>query len=129
MKHGRGPSSRRAVWARATKEHRRRLRQGLGPLSTLRVAPVTRNRYSKACVAFSVFVQLRALVLVCLPDVDSALAAHIEELWEAGEPRCLANEALAAVQYYLFRARHNLKCSWSINNAWGGTSFPRVRFL
>ena len=119
-----GPESGRAVARGVSQAHRKALRNRLGPLSCLRVAPGTRRRYAKAYAAFSSFVAARSITLRSIGDVDASLALYVESLWEEGEPKPNASDTVASLQYYLPSCKHRLPLSWSLIGAWGRHELP-----
>ena len=62
----------------ATRADRQKARARLGPLTSLRVAPQTRNRYARAWLRFRHFCWERQLEVSTVSAFDMALAYYIE---------------------------------------------------
>ena len=108
----------------ATRADRKKARARLGPLTSLRVAPQTRNRYARAWLRFRHFCWERQLEVSTVSAFDMALAYYIECLWQEGEPKPWSADAVAAAQYYVPCLKRSLNLSWSLCSAWNRLELP-----
>ena len=82
------------VESRAERQRQRSL------LETLQVADNTRRRYVVAYARLAEFVFCMGLLLSKFEALDEAAAAYVEELWQSGDPKLWANDALASLHFY-----------------------------
>ena len=83
----------------STKAERARQRRSLGPLRNLTVQPATKIRYDLALKRLLAWMRdCRMLFPSSAEQVDGALCAYLEELWETGESKARAGDTLAALQ-------------------------------
>ena len=81
----------------ASLAQRKSSRAKLGPLTSHRVAPRTRNRF---CQAYGRFVEVLFtlfLMLSCVDDFDLLLHTYVQHLWGEGDTRCWANDCIAGI--------------------------------
>ena len=114
----------RGLVRRATRADRKKARSKLGALTSLRIAPQTRNRYARAWLRFRQFCAERQLVVTSVSAFDMALAFYIESLWQEGEPKPWSADAVAAAQYYVPCLKRSLNLSWLLCSAWNRMQLP-----
>ena len=90
----------RARLTAATRAGRQRTRQHLGKLSSLRVSSNTHRRYVLAYIRLGEWLADAGVLPLqnCLA-MDKAMSAYVETLWEEGDPKCWASDALASLQF------------------------------
>ena len=108
----------------ASRADRKKARAKLGALTSLRIAPQTRNRYARAWLRFRHFCFERDLTISSVSAFDMALAFYIECLWQEGEPKPWSADAVAAAQYYVPCLKRSLNLSWSLCSAWNRMELP-----
>ena len=96
----------------ATRADRKKARARLGPLTSLRIAPQTRNRYALAWLQFRQFCFERELEITSASAFDMALAYYVLSLWQEGEPKPWSADAVAAAQYYVPCFKRSFNLSW-----------------
>ena len=90
--------------------------------------PITETRYATAFNAFHRYLKLHFADLPSIyEELDRALGAYIEELWEDGSPKGLASYTIAAVEHFIPSSRKCLAVSWRLVAAWGALSSRHVR--
>eukprot|EP00971_Amphidinium_carterae_P199666 3962999-Amphidinium_carterae.2 len=114
----------RLVCAANTVRQRVVQRAPLGRLTDHLVQPATLKRYRYAYAAFLAWLNLCGLRLVWEPiALDRVLALYLEHLWESGQSRGLAGDAISAVQFY-GRLRRCFPHSWRLWNTWAKLELP-----
>jgi hypothetical protein len=108
----------------ATRADRKKARAKLGPLTSLRIAAQTRNRYAQAWLRFRHFCWERELHVNTVSAFDMALSYYIECLWQEGEPKPWSADAVAAAQYYVPCLKRSLNLAWSLCSAWNRLELP-----
>ena len=117
--------NRRQVLHVHNKAERKRQRADLGRLSSLVVTPRTETRYSKAVKEVFYFMKEEGIPLPdSHDDLDRVLSQYIEHLWEGGEGRSEASNAVAGLQHFLPNLRKNLPSSWRLLGAWQRSELP-----
>ena len=82
---------------------------------SLQAADTTRRRYVVAYARFDEFVFRTGLLLSTFEAPDEAAAAYLEELWQSGDPKLWANDALASLHLYVPQARRRLLLAWAVH--------------
>ena len=97
---------------------RKRLRQTLGPLRDLIVAPVSMKRY-RAAVNYFVFVTMTLFgsVAETYETLDEQLVYFLELLWTEGETKSLAGDTICGIQHHL-NCRRTFPGAWRFFTAW-----------
>ena len=109
----------------STKEERARQRRSLGPLRNLTVQPATKIRYDLALKRLLAWMRdCRMLFPSSAEQVDGALCAYLEELWETGESKAHAGDTLAALQNWKPLLRKRLPAAWRLMRAWTARELP-----
>ena len=131
-------SCRRALAARSKKEMGKRQvvdgkdrnarkvrRQQLGKLKDLIVQPKTRVRYERAMQLFLGFLKWNKLSLPSHYDeADRVASLYVEELWEEGDSRYLAQDTVSALQHYEPQLKRKMLHSWRLLKAWQQHEMP-----
>ena len=113
------------VKSHSTKQARAAARAKLGPLASLTVQPLTRNRYDKALRSFFNFLKLNSMMLPSSHDqLDEYLSAYVEHLWQEGDPKSLAADTLSGIQDRLPQVRRRLPQAWRLLKTWGKWELP-----
>ena len=100
-------------------------RQELGKLQDLVVKPQTRRRYEHAMRLFFEFLRWNKIALPSHPEeVDRVASSYIEELWEEGDSRYLAQDTLSALQHFEPQLKRRLLQSWRLIKAWQKFEVP-----
>ena len=101
------------------------MRRSLGRLRDLLVRPATRLRYSDAVRSFlqHIFNSGRRWPNTAAA-LDTLLSEHIEELWETGEPRSMAADALSGISHFVPHLRGCIRGSWRLLTAWQRSELP-----
>ena len=83
-----------------TKQDRKQLRQALGTLRALTVAPKTRVRYDKALQAFHFYAKcMKQRIPEDALALDRLFSLYMEHLWQEGDSLSLATAGLSGLQY------------------------------
>eukprot|EP00971_Amphidinium_carterae_P267992 5316744-Amphidinium_carterae.1 len=78
-------------------QHRAVQRAPLGRLSDHIVQPATLKRYRAACTSFVAWAHLLGMCIVWdSAKLDGVLAMYVEHLWESGQSRGIAGDAISA---------------------------------
>ena len=64
------------------------------------------------------------LLLSTFETLGEAAAAYVEELWQSGDPKLWANDALASLHFYVPQARRRLPLAWALHRTWGRREMP-----
>lgn len=120
---------RRETKRKETKEERKAERKKVGRLSEQRVSLATAERYTVALRDIGLFVGSQVAEVLRRNDLESVLCQYIEVLWEEGDPKSMANYALAAVHYRKPELKGALKGVWQLGATnTGYPAKPRVSF-
>ena len=104
---------------------RKARRQQLGKLKHLVVQPQTLHRYEKAMKSFLEFLRWNRLQFPsCFEEADRLASVFIEELWEEGDSRHFAQDALCALQHFEPQLKRRLLQSWRLIKAWQKHEIP-----
>ena len=99
-------------------------RQEAGKLRDNRISPKTLKRYQKAVSLFEEWRKLCNLMHAdTLLQLDEQLSWYIEHLWETGEARNFAADALSGSQHFLM-IRRQFTGSWSLLSTWQRMELP-----
>ena len=109
---------------RISKQERQAARAKLGKLQNLVIRRKTLLRYDRACKAFFLWCQLYGLALDALAPIQSALSRFIQELWEEGEPRSLAEDTCSGIMHHIEDTRGELKGAKRLLLAWRRNELP-----
>lgn len=108
-----------------TKQDRKRLRQTLGTLRSLTVAPKTRVRYDKALQAFYFYAKC---IGQRIPEdalaLDRLFSLYMEHLWQEGDSLSLATDGLSGLQDLRPSLRGCLALSWRLVKTWQKCEMP-----
>ena len=99
---------------RLQRQHKRR---GLNLRESL-VTPQLLKRYQFALIHVTQFFADCAMAVSAMEDLDEAVCSWIEHIFFEGEPKSLASDGLASIQYHLPPAVGNLRMSWKLAKAW-----------
>ena len=100
-------------------------RRALGQLRDLCVQDATRRRYVSAVRAFIAHLLLRSPVLPgTAAALDRALADFFEDLWDSGEPRGTAGDAMSGLALFVPRLRGALPTAHRYYGAWVRAELP-----
>lgn len=109
-----------------SREDRHLARSKLGTLRSLITSPKTQKRYEVAVTRLFDFLELEdkdftssALAL------DDALSDFIEMLWQDGDPRFWAEDAVSGLQKFIPSLRGHFRQSWSLVKAWQKFELPQ----
>ena len=91
------------VLAARSRRERAAVRRALGPLREQVITQATYLRYCKAQLRFEEFrlSHLDGRVPLTLTDIDDMYSSYIEYLWQEGDPRSWAGDALSAAKHFL----------------------------
>ena len=110
---------RRRVTTGASIASRAASRRSLGSLSTLRVQPRTRARYTAAVDSFF---QDLAHQGIALPRrsaaFDEEVAEHLDRLWLGGISRSYAGDVISGLQFFVPGLKGNLRGAWAALSVW-----------
>ena len=107
------------ILVRPTTQQRREARRTLGALRTHLVSATTAWRYHTAVNRFLRYWEATGQVWpASLPNLDRALQEFIEALWQQGDSRTYATDALSGIGHYLSPARGNIGGAWRLVSAW-----------
>lgn len=108
-----------------TRDVRKTRRQQLGKLKDLVIQPRTKARYEHAMERFLEFLKWNRLPLPSLPEqADRVAAMYVEELWEEGDSRYLAQDMVSALQHYEPQLKRKMLRSWRLLKAWQQHEIP-----
>ena len=108
-----------------TRTVRKARRQHLGKLKDLVIKPETRRRYEIAMKKFLEFLRWNQFVLPSqYVDVDRLASMYVEELWEDGDSRYLAQDVLSSLQHHEPQLKRRLLQSWRLIKAWQKHEIP-----
>ena len=100
-------------------------RQKIGKLKDLVVKPQTRKRYEEAMRKLFEFLKWNRIALPSqYEQLDSIASRYIEELWEEGESRYLAQDTVSALQHYEPQLKRRTLESWRLIKAWQKHEIP-----
>ena len=100
-------------------------RQQLGKLKDLIVQPRTRVRYEHAMQRFFEFLRWNKIALPSRWDeADSVASSYVEELWEEGDSRSLAQDTISALQHFEPQLKRKMLRSWRLLKAWQKHEIP-----
>ena len=119
-----GPRQGRRVLGVHSQFARRTARAGVR-LSDHVVSARTVGRYTRAVGRFFDWLRLEGHELA--DDTwlaDDQLCAFLEDLWENGDPKSWAGDAISGLQYYVPPLRRHLHSSWRLFEAWGRLELP-----
>ncbi len=93
----------RAVKKKLTREQKKAGRTKHGPLKNNIVSweTVTRYQFAMKLTLRWMLLQFNGVWPTNYGALDEAVSGFIESLWQEGEPRCLAEQVVAATQYYI----------------------------
>ena len=91
----------------------------MGKLKDLVVKPQTRKRYEEAMRKLFEFLKWNRIALPSqYEQLDSIASRYIEELWEEGESRYLAQDTVSALQHYEPQLKRRMLENWRLIKAW-----------
>ena len=100
-------------------------RQQLGNLKNLIVKPQTERRYKQAICKFFEFIRWNKIPLPSQLDaVDEVASMFVEELWEEGDCKYVAQDAISALQHFEPQLKRKLPRSWRLLRAWQQHEIP-----
>ena len=115
----------RQVLQRASKEERRIERSALGTLRSQVVAKSTECRYFTAVSRFLAFlIAHRKPYPQTFLRLDQLVVEFLEELWEDGEPKGYASDALSGLGHFIPAVKPHLLASWRLHAAWTRAELP-----
>ena len=98
---------------------RKARRQQLGRLKNLVIQPATLRRYETAMKHFLEFLRWNGYTLPSgYEEVDRLASLYVEELWEEGDSRYLAQDVLSSLQHFEPQLKRRLLQSWRLIKAW-----------
>ena len=104
---------------------RKARRQHLGKLRDLVIRPQTCRRYEIAMKKFLEFLRWNQFGLPSqYVEVDRLASMYIEELWEDGDSRYLAQDALSSLQHHEPQLKRRMLQSWRLIKAWQKHEIP-----
>jgi hypothetical protein len=116
---------RNLVLAAATKAQRQQSRQQLGKLRDTTIRPKTFARYTEAVDRFLSFLSENYIPYPStFIKLDEVLSEFIEHLWQAGEPKAWAGDALSGLSHFIPAVRKHIHGSWRLHSAWGKAELP-----
>ena len=108
-----------------TRDARKARRQQLGKLKHLVVQPQTKVRYEFAMKKFLDFLKWNKMRLPSKhEEVDQMVSLFVEELWEEGDSRYLAQDVLSALQHVEPQLKRRLLQGWRLVKAWQRHEIP-----
>ena len=115
----------KVVFEGTTQARRAIDRQKLGSLKQLTVQPSTRACDDKALQKFLGFLKAEGLELPRKRELlDTLVMEYVEHLWNSGEGRGLAADALASLQDHDAKLRGHLPGSWRLVKTWVTHELP-----
>ena len=100
-------------------------KKNIGHLSTHVVSACTLNRYKIACQKFFAFVaEFNAAWPSSPEEFDLLICRYIEHVWQEGEPRGWAGDAISGLGHFVPHVRKKLSCSWRLLTAWQKLELP-----
>ena len=100
-------------------------RQQLGKLKDLVVQPQTKRRYEDALKRFFEFLRWNRFKLPSKYDeVDRLAAMFVEQLWDEGDSKYLAQDTLSGLQHFEPQLKRRLLQSWRLIRAWRQHEIP-----
>jgi hypothetical protein len=116
---------RNQVLAAVTKAQRQQSRQQLGRLRDTTVRPKTLARYTEAVDRFLAFLSENFIPYPSsFLKLDEALSEFIEFLWQGGEPKAWAGDALSGITHFMPSVRGHIHGAWRLHAAWGKAELP-----
>ena len=89
------------------------------------VKPKTLARYESAVRRFSQWLRQNGREIAESPaQVDVALSSFVEALWECGDPKGYADDAVSGLLFYVPRLRGGLPASKRLLRAWARAEVP-----
>ena len=114
----------RAVDTRG-QEQRKRERHRAGTLQELLVGAATLKRYRHETLAFFTWLEQEGHeVPTGVEDLDELMAAYLEYLWEVGDARARAANAICGLQHYMPRVKRHLPQAWRYYKTWASREIP-----
>lgn len=108
----------------ASRSERAAARAKIGRLRDARIAKRTLGRYTTAVAWFEAWRKAAGLRQAQgLAELDAQLADFIETLWEEGEPKGLAADALCGAQHFL-ESRRCFPVAWGLYRTWDRVELP-----
>ena len=96
-----------------------------GKLKNLVIQPATLRRYETAMKHFLEFLKWNSFTLPSgYEEVDRLASLCIEELWEEGDSRYLAQDILSGLQHFEPQLKRRLMQSWRLIKAWQKHEIP-----
>ena len=115
----------RQILALRGKQRRRLSRQQVGSLKSNLVSVGVMLRYKKCMLKFFHFLAACSVPLACtLYDMDCQLQDFVDHLWNEGDPRQWAADALSGFHLALPYLRGNIRGSWRLYECWGRLELP-----
>ena len=99
------------------RQARKEARKGVNLKSKL-VSTQLLGRYELALTLLTTFFADCGLAVRTLDDLDEAVSAYLEHIFFEGEPKGLASDTLASVQFHMPKAAGHLRMSWKLLKAW-----------
>lgn len=125
LRAGLMPKRTRQVMSAHTTEERRQERKKVGRLRHQIVSQGTEHRYKEAFAEFRDYHCLPvSFTMPTFEEFDDQVGEYIEDLWDRGAPKSLANYTLAAIQFYRPQAKGHLPWSWRLVKAWNQVEIP-----
>ena len=108
-----------------SRDARKTRRQQLGKLKDLVIQPATKARYDDAMRLFLEYLRWNKLPLPSqCEEVDRVASRYIEELWEEGDSRYLAQDTLSSLQHSEPLLKRRMLRSWRLIKAWQKHEIP-----
>eukprot|EP00438_Fugacium_kawagutii_P036537 Skav228171 [mRNA] locus=scaffold1728:18157:20618:+ [translate_table: standard] len=100
-----------------TSEARQANRKGLTLKASMITSPL-HLRYSTALVQITQFWATANIVVATLSDADAAVGCWLEHIFSEGEPKSLASDGLASLQFHLPALCGHFRSSWKMVKTW-----------
>jgi len=100
-------------------------KKNIGHLSTHVISASTQARYKVACQKCFAFVAEFDAPWPRTPEeFDLLICRYIEHVWQEGEPRGWAGDAISGLGHFVPHVRKRLSCSWRLLTAWQKLELP-----
>ena len=111
--------------ARRSTADRKEQRALVGRLKDVLVQPRTRRRYEVAMDRFLLFLKQNGDTYpATFVELDDRLSEYVECLWENGDPKGWAGDALSSVIFHVPACRPFLAGGWRLHAAWSRRELP-----
>ena len=109
-----------------SREDRFKTKRAIGPLHALLLTSNMKKRYEAALVRYFAFEKQHVLPApIDNVDLDSQVAAYVEQLWQEGDPRYWAEDTLSGFTKLIPSLRGGFRLSWSLVTAWQRNEPPQ----